>query len=221
MAEPLPSAADDHVAQLAALGLKLDYFYDALRAGEQARRLCTADDARSAAGTDDYFRRVAVLRRGLRSAGWKRTDLDGLPLAINPERTMAIGVLQGDFRTGWPGAYHPRSHRPVGQKKVKLVAHNHQLTLFARPVPTSEVDIESEDLTNCQTWFFVTYRRVGREGVSVSSELSLPSLTGDAAYVERWDRRIPLPDLTFESVKPYTAEEDNGSDEYDVAVDEK
>src|SRR6185503_6292838 len=41
VAEPLLSGAADHVAQLAGLGLRLEYFYDALRAGEQARRLVT------------------------------------------------------------------------------------------------------------------------------------------------------------------------------------
>jgi hypothetical protein len=223
VAEPLQrNNADDYKAQLAALGLKIDYFFDALRAGEEARRLCTENDPKSAAGTYDYFRRVRQLRYGLADGEeWKRADVDGLPLIVNPERTIALGVLLGDHKTGWPGPYHPRSRRPVGEKKIKLVAQNGQLSLFSRPVPTTEIDLESEDLSNCQTWFFVTYRRVWPQSVIVSSELSLPSLTGGAAYIERWSHRIPFPDVTFDSVVPHTSSDDDGTGEYDVAVDEK
>jgi hypothetical protein len=222
VAVPLQRDPDDHVAQLATLDLKPDYFFNALRAGEQARRLCTENDPKSAAGSDDYFRRVRVLRDGLiNSAGWKRADLDGLPLVINPSRTMAIGVLLGDYRTGWPGPYHPRSRRPVGEKKIKLVAQNGQLALFPGPVPSSEIDLESEDLSSCQTWFFVTYRRVEPNSVTVCSELSLPSVISRAAYVERWAHRIPFPNVSFDGVQPYTSSDDDGSDGYDVAVDEK
>lgn len=222
MAVPLQHDAEDHVAQLAALDLKPEYFFDALRAGEQARRLCTENDPKSAAGSDDYFRRVRVLRDGLiNKVGWKRADLDGLPLVINPERTMAIGVLLGDYRTGWPGHYHPRSRRPVGEKKIKLVTQNSQIPFFALPVPTSEIDLESEDLSSCQTWFFVTYRRVGPNSVTVSSELSLPSVVSSAAYVERWVHRIPLPNVTFYGVRPYSPSDEDGFDGYEVEVDEK
>jgi hypothetical protein len=220
VAEPLLAGSDDHVAQLAALGLRLEHFHDALRAGEQARRLITWNDPISAAGTDDYFRRVRVLReRLITEVKWERADLDGLPLVINPQRTMAIGVLLGDHKTGWVGPYHPRSRRPVGEKKVKLVAQNQQLTLIPRPVMAEEVDIESADLTNVRTWFFLTYRRVKGSSVTVSSELSQPSETGLDSYVKHWVRRIPFPDLTFEGVIPYQSDETHGG--YEVAVDEK
>jgi hypothetical protein len=222
VAEPLLSGAADHVVQLAGLGLRLEYFYDALRAGEQARRLVTENDPKAAAGTDDYFRRVRVLRdRLINDAKWARADLDGLPLVINPKLTMAIGVLLGDHKTGWVGTYHPRSKRPVGEKKVKLVAQNQQLAMIPRPVVAEEVDIESADLTNVHTWFFLTYRRVRGDKVIVSSELSEASGTGLDAYVTRWVRRIPFPDLTFAGVTPYVGNADGGSGGYEVAVDEK
>ena len=62
MAEPLLSSPKDHESQLAAFGLKPEYFNDALRAGEQARRLVTKNDPPNAGGTEDYFKRVRVLR---------------------------------------------------------------------------------------------------------------------------------------------------------------
>lgn len=222
MVEPLLSGATDHVAQLAALRLRLEYFHDALHAGEQARRLVTANDPRNAAGTDDYFRRVRVLRERLIAAvKWDRAELDGLPLVINPQRTMAIGVLLGDHQTGWVGPYHPRSRRPLSEKKLKLVAKNQQLALIPRPVGPNEVDIEAVDMSNVQTWFFVTNRRVKAERVIVSSELSEAGDIDAAGYVTRWRRRIPFPDVVFDPVRPYADNGFGGSGGYEVAVDEK
>jgi len=154
-------------------------------------------------------------------AKWSRADLDGLPLVINPTLTMAIGVLLGDHKTGWLGSYHPRSRRPVGEKKIKLVAQNQQLAMIPRPSVADEVDIESADLSNVHTWFLLTYRRVRGDKVIVSGELSEASETGLDAYVRRWVRRIPFPDLPFEGVIPYVSNGDGGSEGYEVAVDEK
>lgn len=223
MAEALLSSPGGHESQLAAFGLKVEYFYDALRAGEQARRLVTKNDPPNAGGTEDYFRRVRVLRdRLIELIHWKRGELDGLPLVVNPDKTMAIGVLLGDHQTGWVGSYHPRSKRPVGEAKVGLVAQNgQQEVLFRRPLVAGDVDLEAEDLFKLRTWFFVTHRRPLRNGVVVvSSELSLPSRTSKTGYVDEWERRIPFPDLTFENVTPHT-DDDESDGGYDVAVDEK
>jgi hypothetical protein len=222
VAEPLLSSPGDYESQLAALGLKLEYFYDALRAGEQARRLVTENDPPNAGGTEDYFRRVRVLReRLIELVHWARGELDGLPLVVNPGKTIAIGVLLGDYKTGWVGPYHPRSKRPVGEAKVGLVAQNgQQEVLFRRPLVAGEVDLEAEDLSRLKTLFFVTHRRPLKDGVVVvSSELSLPSDTSRTGYVDKWAHRIPFPDLTFENVSPRIDGDGEGS--YDVAVDEK
>jgi hypothetical protein len=223
VAEPLLSSPGDPESQLAAFGLKMEYFYDALRAGEQARRLITRNHPSNAAGTEDYFNRVFVLReRLIELVHWARGELDGLPLVVNPDRTMAIGVLLGDHQTGWPGPYHPRSKRPVGEAKVGLVAQNgQQEVLFRRPLIANEVDLEAEDLFRLKTWFFVTRRRPLMDGVVVvSSELSLPSETSKTGYVDKWARRIPFPDLRFENVTP-NVDDDESDGGYDVAVDEK
>jgi hypothetical protein len=214
--------APDHVAQLAGLGLRLEYFQDALLAGEQARRSVTENDPKNAAGSQDYFRRMRVLReRLIAAAGYKRADLDGLPLVMNPYKSVAIGVLLGDHQTGWVGPYHPRSRRPLGEKKLKLVAKNQQLAMIPRPVGADEVDLEAAELSGVQTWFFVTYRRVRGERVIVSSELSQPEETDAEGYGTRWGRRIPFPDVTFDGVKPYVDNGAGGSGGYEVAVDEK
>lgn len=220
MVQPLHSSLFDHETHLAALGLKLEYFYDAIRGGEHARRLITKNDPRSAAGTDDYYKRVRVLReRLIKEEGWSRGELDGSPLVVNPDATLAIGVLLGDHQTGWQGNYHPRSKRPVGGTKVALIAQNGQQgVLFRRPLVTGEVDLESEDLAKLRTWFFVTYRRPTKDGVIVSSELSEPSSVNPTGYVDKWNSRIPFPDLPFKGVTP---SDDDNTVSYDVEVDEK
>jgi hypothetical protein len=221
VAEPLLlSGAPDYEAQLAAMHLKLEYFHDAIRAGEQLRRSATPDDPPNAGGTDDYFRRVRVLRSRLTTeAKWARLNLDGLPLVIDPRRTMAIGVLLGDNQTGWVGAYHPRSRRPMGEKKVKLVAKNQQLAMIPRPADPDEVDLDAADLSNVRTWFLLTHRRVKANKVIVSNELSEATETSHNGYVTRWAHRIPFPDVVFEGVVPYIGS--GRSSGYEVAVDEK
>jgi hypothetical protein len=80
VAEPLLSGAVDHAAQLAKMGLRLDFFYDALHAGEQARRLVSKNAPKNAPGTDDYFQRVSVLRERLTTeARWPELTLTVSP----------------------------------------------------------------------------------------------------------------------------------------------
>lgn len=208
--------------QLADLGLKLVYLQEAVRAGEEVRRQTTRNDPRNAPGMVDYFRRIRVLREQLiANEGWKRGEINQLPLIVNPGKTMAIGVLLGDYRTGWVGPYHPRSKRPLGDGKLRLVSQNQQLAMIPRPADPGEFALEDEDLANMQTWFFVTYRHVLSGVTRVSSELSLPEYANVRNYVERWTRRIPLPDLDFEGVIPYIEGTDDGPGEYDVEVGEK
>jgi hypothetical protein len=219
----VPAQDDDSEKQLAELGIRPDQLQDALRAGEEARRLTTANDPRNAAGTVDYFRRIRVLReRKIAEDGWARLDLNMLPLVVNPSRTIAIGVLLGDYRTGWRGPYHPRSRRPVGEGKIRLVARNYQqMTLFPEMHDPQEVDLDSEDLAQLQTWFLISYRRLYGDHVTICSELSEPTETGETRYITRYARRIILPELRFDGVIPYT-DEDNGEEgDYEVPFGEK
>ena len=219
--QPAGSPGNYH-AQLPALGLQLRYLHDALRAGEEARRLATPNHPKNAGGTYDYFRRVQALRDGLiTDLAWARGELNQLPLVVNPDRTVAIGVLRGDSTTGWVGPYHPRSGRAVGNGKIMLIAQNQQAPLFSIPLPPGEVDLEAEDLSKLQTWFLVTYRRVEPGKVRVSSELSRPCHVDKRGYVDQYSYRIPLPDLTFEGVIPYIEGDDDGPEGYEVDVDER
>lgn len=98
---------------------------------------------------------------------------------------------------------------------------NEQLALFARPVGPEEVDLAAEDLTKLETWFLISHRRSRRNHIRISAELSLPCETSENNFVTKYRRRIPLPELRFEGVIPYIDGDDDGSDGYEVPVDEK
>jgi hypothetical protein len=79
--QPVPEQNSDCEERLTELGVQFSQLHDALRAGEEARRLTTPNDPRNAGGTQDYFRRIRVLReRKIADDGWARLDLNMLPL---------------------------------------------------------------------------------------------------------------------------------------------
>ncbi len=96
------------------------------------------------------------------------------------------------------------------------------MILFPRMADPQEVDLDSEDLAQLQTWFLISYRRLFGDYVTISSELSLPSETGETRYITRYARRIPLPELRFDGVIPWTDDDDDGGEgEYEVPFGEK
>jgi len=216
-----PEERDDHEAQLAQLGLKYEYFERLIREGEEARSTATKDDAKNAPGTFDYFARVRTLRELLRTEqGWLLYDPKQSPLIVNPDKTVAVGVLLGDARTGLPGNPQPRSHRPAGVAKEALVARNQDLTpgLFPLPVDPDEDLLVEDEYARLATWYLLTYRYTARKQgfVEVRSELSLPSRVGANGKIDSWDRRILLPAIRFKKTFDYP-EGDTG---FDVPVEE-
>ncbi|GAA3499061.1 hypothetical protein GCM10019016_061640 [Streptomyces prasinosporus] len=217
-----PDERGSHEVQLAELGLKYEYFERLISEGEEARAGATEDDAKNAAGTFDYFARVRTLRYLLRTeAQWKGYDPKQSPLTVNPDKTMAIGVLLGDARTGLPGNPQPRSHRPAGVAKESLVARNQDLDPGLFPLPQQgepEAELTEDEYARLATWYLLTYRYTARKQgfIEVRSELSLPSRVGPQGKIDSWDRRILLPAIRFKKTFDYP-EGDTG---FDVPVEE-
>ncbi|MGW4047790.1 hypothetical protein [Streptomyces sp. NPDC004721] len=202
-----------HENQLAALGLKVEHFEQILRMSEQARRAgMTKDDAKNAPGSQDYFTRVRELRYTLRTElGWHPYDPLQAPLIVNEDKTVGIGVLLGDARTGLPGFPHPRSKRPAGVTKEQAVARNQDLQLTFEEIEFVEPDgsqPDADEYAQMVTWYLLTYRYEARQTgvVTVRSELSLPDRVGPGGKVDSYQRRILLPDIKFPSVKDYAVE---------------
>ncbi|MCX4858365.1 hypothetical protein [Streptomyces canus] len=204
---------EGYETQLAALGLKLEHFDQILRVSEEARRTgMTRDDAKNAPGSQDYFTRVRELRRTLRTKlGWHPYDPMQAPLIVNEEKTVGIGVLLGDARTGLSGSPHPRSKRPAGVTKEQAVARNQDLQLSFEGLEFVEPDEsqpDADEYAQMVTWYLLTYRYEARKTgvVTVRSELSLPERVGPEGRVDSYQRRILLPDIQFPGVKDYAVE---------------
>ncbi|RSS89974.1 hypothetical protein EF903_13200 [Streptomyces sp. WAC05292] len=218
-----PDEHGGHDEQLAKLGLKYEYFEQLIREGEEARAAATKDDANNAAGTFDYFARVRTLRNLLRTEEqWHRYDPKQSPLTVNPDKTMGIGVLLGDARTGLPGNPQPRSHRPAGVAKESLIARNQDIDPGLFPMPLAEEELAAQrnedEYANMTTWYLLTFRYSARKQgfIEVRSELSLPSRVGPRGKIDSWDRRILLPAIRFKKTFDYP----DGDTGFDVAVEE-
>ena len=225
---PLPSGEPGgYESELATLGLRWEYLEPGLRMSEQARRAGkTKDDAKNAPGSQDYFTRIRELRYTLRTElGWIPYDPLQAPLIVNPDKTIGIGVLLGDARTGLPGGPHPRSKRPAGISKERAVARNQELQLsfaFEEPEFTQpdEAHAGVDEYAQMVTWYLLTHRSEARKTgvVTVRSELSLPDRVGPGGRIDSYQRRILLPSIEFESVNDYAVET---TGDFDVPVEER
>ncbi|WP_336323302.1 hypothetical protein [Streptomyces lavendofoliae] len=211
--------------QLADLGLRWKYIEQTLRMSEQARRTGkTKDDAKNAPGSQDYFTRVRELRYSLRTElDWEPYDPLQAPLIVNPDKTVGIGVLLGDARTGIPGFPHPRSKRPAGVTKERAVARNQDLQLPFEEPEFAAPDVAQEDVdaySQMVTWYLLTHRHEARKTgvVTVRSELSLPDRVGHGGRIDRYQRRILLPPIEFESVSDYAGQT---TGDFNVSVEER
>ncbi|MET7766786.1 hypothetical protein ABZS71_34200 [Streptomyces sp. NPDC005393] len=216
---------DGYTSQLSALGLRWEYFEQTLRMSEQARRNGkTKDDAKNAPGSQDYFTRVRELRYSLRTElEWKPYDPLQAPLIVSPDKTVGIGVLLGDARTGLPGSPHPRSKRPAGVTKERAVARNQDLQLPFEEPEFAEPDVaqsDADEYAQMVTWYLLTHRHEARKTgvVTVRSELSLPDRVGPGGKIDGYQRRILLPAIEFESVNDYAVET---TGDFDVSVEER
>ncbi len=194
--------------ELAALGLTEEHLRDALVAAEDARRTATPNDAPNAAGTLDYFARVRALRDILiTTRDWRRLNYKQLPLVVNPDHTVAIGVLLGDERTGQQGA-PPRGRRPVGTAKAELIGawgaeKPAQLALAWEDIeePGEEAVLDDTEQSELRTWYLLSRRVPLRGQVVVYSELSLPESVNAQGHVDRWTKRILLRKQVFEDIR--------------------
>ena len=211
---------------LARLGLREVYLRDVVEVGERERRRATVNDPPNAGATFDYFARVRTLReRLIEREGWQRWQFWQSPLVINPDHTVAVGVLLGDGRTGLRGAPDPSSQRPVGIAKARLVVARRRI-----PRPTLELESEPElfpewlarrreggagaagdatvddaDADRVAPWFLLTFRYLDGDAVRIRSELSLATEVSPNGRMTSWADRIILPELRF-PIEPDTAQ---------------
>ncbi|MFD8652772.1 hypothetical protein [Streptomyces mirabilis] len=204
--------------RLAALDMKVEYCERAIRAGEAARREATPAEPPTAPGLRDWIARVGMLRHTMIiEEGWTPLNHKNMALVVNPEQTIAIGVLAGDAGTGWPAPIKPKSRYPKGQAFANAVAGG-DLTLFSNEDAGHPEVLEPETIEALDLWLLLTYRLRQGDTVTVFSELSRPESVSASGYIVDWLDRVILPRQTFEAVVVDDGRDDDGS--IDVLVEE-
>jgi hypothetical protein len=185
-----PTALD---RRLGAVGVPFEALDRAIRRGEEIARQATPLHPVMAAGTYRWMETVAVLRTELAGLGWKPNDVRNSPRIVSPDKTKAVMVTAGNFRTGLEGDPQPRSARPKGPATRRSIQVNGQL---AFQWPGLE-DLAGEAAQGVETWALLYFRRNpsdGEEGF-IRAELSLPVEVNEQGSVLGWRDRIILPQI--------------------------
>lgn len=211
---------DDALLRLDALGIRLEWLDRAIRAGVEAATTAAPDEPPVSAGLKDWMARVGTLRQLLRvEAGWERLDQLNVPLAVNPARTIALGVMLGNERTGYPhGGAQPASKSVKGPAFAKITASN-TIPLLTRAELAGPGHLEDAELAGLQVWFLLTYAVVLDGNLHVYREVSLPAPTVEGEKITSWLTRIVLPAMNFGPVAfpvhPALADFDDDFDDFD------
>jgi hypothetical protein len=212
MAQTVVRTGTDAERRLQALGLKLEYIDDAVRAGADARASKNDFEPQSAPGLKDWIARVGKLRERVVSdtAGWYYADPRNVPLVYEPEEQIALGVLLGDRNTGSEKPESgPRSKYPKGTVIAEATAEGSaELTLeldLTQRSRRGHLDVAA--LAAMEVWFLVTFPdKVGDKFV-VCREISLAKPIEPDSYITSWRERLIFPPLEFDPVAMLTGPE--------------
>ncbi|WLW53418.1 hypothetical protein [Streptomyces sp. YU58] len=202
-----------YAAELAKLGLRPDPLRQALGASNTERGLCSKKHAAPIApGIYAYNGLVTSLSKQLEDEDWERVDLAGvLPIMLNPETRVALGVTSGNRLTGIrSGRQQPSSRYPKGELTRKLVGRNvspGQIELLARSA--FQVEEPADALSGYNLWLMLVY--FDQQQKEIRHEISLPERLSVKGYVKDWYVRITPPD--FYSVAADTFEVDDDPNE--------
>jgi hypothetical protein len=183
-------------------GLTEELLRKAVKTGHEDSLNCTAFNSRGGAGFRRWDTAVAVVREGLRKAGWELDDTGNLPTAVSPCGKWEVAVSSADSQTGRPGK-DPKTARPKGAETQARV-HSNQMSLadvdetFPRIVKKK---IETDCVT-CMLLYFVD--EIDNE---VRMEFSIPKGFDAQGRVSSFAKRYPLePWTTPQAVLEDTAE---------------
>jgi hypothetical protein len=183
------SEPEDVDRQLAELGLIVKEMELPVVRAVLARNLCTPNHPRIYLGMTSWGEGNAEVRRvlGKKKTPWTIYEKQNIPRAVNPEKTMAITLLAGDYRTGSPDRnVTPQPKRRRKEAGKKLVVNNVQSFL---PGMEPEEDPDAK----AQLWYLLWYRKTNQQGDFVYSELSLPTAVADDGTIDAYLQRIVLP----------------------------
>lgn len=190
--------------RLAELGLRFEYFSDAVTRGDELRQRCMPVHPRTYAGQVMWAETVAELRTQLLSLqeSWEIGSSRNYETVFSGRRRIAIAVVGGNVYTGINDVIRPKSARSRGPVTSSRIAHNEGQ--YALELEGITVPVESDE--ECITWLFLVNARQNQ----LFSELSLATSMGQDGRLGRWVQRILLPPIPLSgAVTPIEPPEDD------------
>lgn len=197
--------------QLAALGLTVEPFHHAARAGLSARASRTLFAPRNAPGTDLYSHTTEGLRLALAPLGWRPEFVSGQERTVSPGGETAIVVATGEGAVGVSAAVAPSTAHPKGRLMWDAVATNQVWIQEGwafpelEPAPARRGGADGAQLV----WVLL----LKAENAQLNLELSLPDKMGDDGRPQSWARRIPLPPIELDGSFDLTTPDDDDPDD--------
>ena len=192
------STAPDYEDPLEPFGIKE---HDLLQLGEKiltAYRQATPNDAVTAQGSLAYYEGVRALRDLLCPQGWKKTTKNNLEITTSPDKKISIVVSSGNQYTG-NSRIEPSTKNRKGKQTKKIVYSNiEQLPLFPELTEKNTHSSESDS-----TWILLYH--IDEEDSEMRMELSLPvgfNENKSSIQIHKWEKRIVLPPVQFDSFVP-------------------
>jgi hypothetical protein len=174
-------------ARLSQMGLSSELLWDAILEGHIARESCAATVPPMYAGITGWAITTSGLRDRLIPSGWTPSDAGNYSIITAPDGQMAIVVATGDDATAGPG--DPRTKSPKGPATAEAVGYNViQVELWPEVVAAVRERERQSGTQRAITWILL----IGRSGMDILAELSLPSRIGDDNRVMGWSERIVL-----------------------------
>lgn len=186
---------DDAQEPLKRLGLSREILNNVLMRALDAALSCNDNDPITMAGTMLWGKGVRFFAEETRSVGWARLNENNQALVLNTDRTIAITAASGDENTGRPGG-SPCTNSQKGKTTVAACRDNRQLAIgdWLDPAPA----VASTRVPGRATWFLLMHRN--KKSNVLQAELSLPVQMDEDGRVSRWDKRIILGDIPFDSI---------------------
>ena len=184
--------------RLADLGLEEEPLKETVRRGQLAYISCTANHPPQFPGMAAWAETVRALREYVVPLGWRRSNDNNYPLAVDPEGLVAIAVATGNDGTGRAEAL-PSTNARKGPSTSDAVAANQLRFSFMEERP-ARLSSGSDD--SRATWILLIHRAA----TEVRCELSLPISIGEDGHIDVWRERIllgPIPlDGDFVEIVP-------------------
>lgn len=197
------------MSRLAELGLKPDILREAALWGFQQAAQTTSHDPPNLYGILLWAKIVRHLRDLLvPDYGWQPDNRQNYATVVNPDKTVAIAVAGGDWRTGRRDET-PSTRSEKGPMTKDAIQSNqmHFHDLFpgfpsAPPPP--------------QTWLLLHHFDEDSEDIRV--ELSLPSEIDAEGFVRNWRERVIIDLVPLAPIDGSSADDEVDDDDLDQAI---